>query len=714
MENCEFEKSFDVDECNISSMIPVEPDIYSGNLLNTSLLNIAGGTIVNNEFVSSSDASYIEQKNFSHNDSGFTAIKGSVVAELKNDIIYHPDNSKYQTAVNGDYAVGDTVIGIGLDELNDNGEARKIASVIEGVDMTPMTDKIRLLKTARFHTLMIRGDGRIGYVGKQSYQCGSAVGSTDENNIDFDFNNNTSTAFDWYKDEDTGYEGRLSDICNIIDIESSERASFALDSNGYVYGRGRLVQLGIGANDTEAYVGHFIKLPISGIKQIKSNKYVTLFLAFDGKIYATGIYKYCVVGSTSEDWMTNIRECETSNNENVIYDEIHVGDQMFNYGDNSPIFVTDTSGYLWAAGSNSNGNLGIGGTDFTTEFTKCYDTEGNGIIPSQISYYYNVYTAIKDKNTGVMYICGYNHEDSGGRPSIPSIPINGRSYLFLKTNIYVKILPDINHKGNYSIMVWVDSNDLIKAMGEGDNPERASYIGLIADCYDYSFCSSDGYMGPRDAKKIVYGKYGGFYLTNSGDVYLSGYVVYSNESDLSGPNIYCIDRSSCMYSNGYYVGAKLTSGIKDIVISHYNYDSSKNEKPQILYCITYEDTVVCYGLYRDTYMTLQGVPSAKVTRADGIKDIVETYFIKILKFAKEFTYTPRELYKAPNFYISMQTGITNYIKTYIRDVIRVSENTFAIKTMSFFGASLDVRVKVQDFLTGSKVISFMVEKWKSA
>jgi alpha-tubulin suppressor-like RCC1 family protein len=183
---------------------------------------------------------------------------------------------------------------------------------------------------------------------------------------------------------------------NIIDIAAGYKHSLVLSSDSKVYATGynNKGQLGLGNNDNENNFTE-VTLPTSAnIIAIAAGDYHSLVLTSDGKVYATGSNSDGQLGLGNNDNKNSFTEVTPPTNANII--DIAAG------GDYS--FILTSDGKVYATGLNFYGQLGLSNNDNKSSFTEVTLPTSVNIIDIAAGYGHSLVLA----SDGKVYVTGLN------------------------------------------------------------------------------------------------------------------------------------------------------------------------------------------------------------------------------------------------------------------------------------------------------------------
>jgi uncharacterized repeat protein (TIGR01451 family) len=203
---------------------------------------------------------------------------------------------------------------------------------------------------------------------------------------------------------------------NIVDIEGGYHTSFAVDDKGVVYawGNGTQGQMGNGtttaSNTTPVIVSSLAGKRI--VKVVCSTEWECAAFAIDdqGNVYAWGSGLYNRIPGTSTSANKTARQISQFDSINVA--QMSIGDR---FG-----LVLDTSGQVYAWGTNTDGQLGQGNTTTYKDPVKIAFFSGK--VVTQISAEYD--TAMAVTSDGQAYIWGRRYVMSGNTRTSYTSPAN--------------------------------------------------------------------------------------------------------------------------------------------------------------------------------------------------------------------------------------------------------------------------------------------------
>ena len=242
-----------------------------------------------------------------------------------------------------------------------------------------------------------------------------------------------------------------------------------------------------------------------------------LLLFEDGKLYGWGRNNKGQLGLGN----TNTILYPTYITDNVL--DIESNNQGDNYNDGS-LYVIKTDGTLWVAGSNDDGELGVGDTDDRITLTKSYDNTDNGEkVIKVLCSGTNGNTAVILTDAGNVYTAGYNNNGQVGNGTTDTqkswySPSINDDYNFI--DVAITTMCDSIY--DVSTAILTDNGKLFTT---GDN--SAGQIGNNSTDDVHSFTEAD-YPNSYDADNDPFIKiFGGsiryfMALTRNGDLYVVG------------------------------------------------------------------------------------------------------------------------------------------------------------------------------------------------
>ena len=170
-------------------------------------------------------------------------------------------------------------------------------------------------------------------------------------------------------------------------------------------------------------------------------------------------------------------------------------------GGSDHIFVLKEDGTLWAYGSNSYGQLGLGNTTSVSKFTK---VPLDNVISIACGAWHSCAIVNKDltATSGTLYVCGKNESGSIGQGSSTT---NYTSFIAEASNVAQVAC------GTYFTM-YLDADGLVYGTGFNANGE----LGLTNSTVNYFTNTYEG------AKQIACGSNHSFVLATNGYLYASG------------------------------------------------------------------------------------------------------------------------------------------------------------------------------------------------
>jgi alpha-tubulin suppressor-like RCC1 family protein len=239
-------------------------------------------------------------------------------------------------------------------------------------EVTFLNDKnITAIAVGYYHSLVLTNDGKVYATGFNDYGQLGLGNNTDSNSF-------TEVTF-------------LSDK-NITSIAAGEYHSLVLTNDGKVYavGYNNFGQLGLSSN---ADCNSFTEvISISDVSLIATGNDHSFALTNDGKVYAAGL--------------NNIGGLGLGNNANrdIFTEVIFLGDKNITAIDGGVYhsFALTNDGKVYAAGGNSNGQLGLGNNANHYNFTEVTSVSGVSVIAA--GYYHSFALS----NNGKVYATGRN------------------------------------------------------------------------------------------------------------------------------------------------------------------------------------------------------------------------------------------------------------------------------------------------------------------
>lgn len=187
-------------------------------------------------------------------------------------------------------------------------------------------------------------------------------------------------------------------LTNIIKVEAGLSEVIALDKNGYVWtwGRNNGGSLGIIGTNADQYSPVRIN-NIAGVIDIAAGEYHAMILTTDGSVYTTG-------RNTSGQLGRDAQKSE-------YFEKVELGSKIaYIEAGNRSSAAIDISGRLWVWGENSNGQLGLGINDNRVNQPRLV-TSINGIVQSASIGENHIHVVT---NTGKLYVAGSNNNGQLG------------------------------------------------------------------------------------------------------------------------------------------------------------------------------------------------------------------------------------------------------------------------------------------------------------
>ena len=203
------------------------------------------------------------------------------------------------------------------------------------------------VSASRYHTLVLRKDGTVWSAGDNGY---GVLGNSTNTNYDSSSGNTTTFNQVINSNDSTGY------LQNIIAIATSNVNSYALTSDGEVYGWGYNYrgQLGNGTTSDAGY-GITKVQGISEVMQIATGEQYLEMLKADGTVWGVGLNDYGELGTN--DTGTRVTATQMLNADGTALTgvkEISASNQQ--------TLVLKEDGTVYGVGYNGYGQLGIGNT----------------------------------------------------------------------------------------------------------------------------------------------------------------------------------------------------------------------------------------------------------------------------------------------------------------------------------------------------------------
>jgi alpha-tubulin suppressor-like RCC1 family protein len=223
------------------------------------------------------------------------------------------------------------------------------------------------------HSLVLADDGKV-------YSAG--LNSAGQLGLGNDYNKSSFT--------------KVTSLSGVSAIAAGFGHSLALTNSGEVYatGHNNKGQLGLGNNDNENNFTE-VTLPTSAnIIAIAAGDYHSLVLANDGKVYATGSNSDGRLGIGNNDNKNSFTEVTLPVGTNVI--DIAAGSDYS--------FILTSDGKVYATGSNSDGQIGLGNQPNKNSFTEVTLPVGANVIDIATGYGHSLVLT----SDGKVYATGYN------------------------------------------------------------------------------------------------------------------------------------------------------------------------------------------------------------------------------------------------------------------------------------------------------------------
>jgi alpha-tubulin suppressor-like RCC1 family protein len=272
------------------------------------------------------------------------------------------------------YATGENAHGqLGLD---DNTYCRYIFT--EVASLRARGKRIIAIAAGANHSLVLDSDGRV-----------YAAGSNEHGQLGLDYRTNRNVFI-----EVSSLNGKT-----IVAIAAGFLRSFAIDSDGRVYGAGwnENAQAGLGDRNNRYVFTEVSSLSGKQIVAMSTGYNHSLALASDGKVYATGDNEYGQLGLGNANLFSEFTEVSSLSGKKII--AIEAG---YNHS-----LALASDGKVYGAGSNGSGQLGLGDSGKGTEryvFTEVSSLSGKTIVAIAAG---NAYSFAIDSD-GKVYVAGNN------------------------------------------------------------------------------------------------------------------------------------------------------------------------------------------------------------------------------------------------------------------------------------------------------------------
>jgi alpha-tubulin suppressor-like RCC1 family protein len=254
---------------------------------------------------------------------------------------------------------------------------------------------------------------------------------------------------------------------NITAIAAGYVHSFAIDKNGNVYvsGDNDNGQLGLGDHDGRDTFTKISLFDGKNIIVVAAGHYHSLALGSGGKVYAAGWNSGGQLGLGDAKYYNGFTEVSSLGGKNIIAITAGYAHSL----------VLGSDGKVYAAGDNSEGQLGLGDKNNRNIFTEVSSLGGKNIVAIYAGYTHSL--ALGDD--GKVYAAGHNSEgqlglgDSGygtDRNSFTEVSsLNGKRIIAISAGIYHSLAIDSDGK------VYATGWNLYGQLGFGDRNSRNTF-----------------------------------------------------------------------------------------------------------------------------------------------------------------------------------------------------------------------------------------------
>jgi alpha-tubulin suppressor-like RCC1 family protein len=298
----------------------------------------------------------------------------------------------------------------------------------------------------------------------------------------------------------------------IRNIAAGENHTVILKNDGTLWGAGDSQSGELGQQTAQFQTFTQLKTgdtPLSGVKELAAGSNSTMFIQSDGSLWVSGSNYYGELGLKDKNVQSVFIRSESAgmNIKTVSAGLRHT-------------LVLKEDGTLWAAGYNSNGQLGLGDTEDRNSFAEVKGA-GSGIIAAAAGNYHSVIL----KSDGSVWAAGSNFWGQLGLKS------NGDKMNFTqvsdeKGNLLSEVR-EIAARGDITVLVKKDGSLLLAGtytepedgnvpvfVDDGHREDRPGFVSLVPD---NSSASKFGTV-----KKVVLGYSSIYVITDDGRLWVAG------------------------------------------------------------------------------------------------------------------------------------------------------------------------------------------------